>query len=124
MKVLIVEDDADMRSLLTEILAPEDVEAEQASDGETAIHKIEGGYQPDLVLLDLHLPGVDGWEVFRLLREKTRSKIAVVTADVLAAPEFVKDADAVFTKPFSLMELVVKIKAMLGRAETQEGEQA
>jgi DNA-binding response OmpR family regulator len=120
MKVLIVEDDADMRRLLMEVLAAEDAETEQASDGETAIHKIESGYKPDLVLLDLHLPGVDGWEVFRMLREQTSSKIVVVTADVLAAPEFVKDADAVFTKPFSLMELLVKIKSMLGRGEKQE----
>src|SRR5512142_2061812 len=121
MKVLIVEDDADMRRILMEVIASANVEAEQAADGETVIRKIESGYKPDLVLLDLHLPGVDGWEVFRLLREKTNSKIAVVTADVLAAPEFLKDADAVFTKPFSLMELLVKIKAMLGRGEKQEG---
>lgn len=120
MKALIVEDDPDMQRLLTEVLASANVEAEQASDGETVIHKIESGYQPDLVLLDLHLPGVDGWEVFRVLREKTRSKIAVVTADVPAAPEFLKDADAVFTKPFSLTELLVKIQAMLGRGEKQE----
>ncbi len=121
MKVLIVEDDADMLRLLTEVVASANVEAEQAADGETVIRKIESGYKPDLVLLDLHLPGVDGWEIFRLLREKTNSKIAVVTADVLAAPEFLKNADAVFTKPFSLMELLVKIKAMLARGEKQEG---
>lgn len=120
MKVLIVEDDADMRALLTDVVASANAEAEQASDGETAIQKIEGGYQPDLVLLDLHLPGVDGWEVFRVLREKTSSKIAVVTADVLAAPELVKDADAVFTKPFPLVELLVKIESMLGRGEKRE----
>ncbi len=120
MKVLIVEDDPDMRALLTDVVASANVEAEQAADGETAIQKIEEGYQPDLVLLDLHLPGVDGWEVFRMLREKTNSKIAVVTADVLAAPEFVQDADAVFTKPFPLMELLVKIESMLGRGEKRE----
>ncbi len=120
MKVLVVEDDADMRRLLTEVVSSANVEAEQAADGETVIHKIENGYKPDLVLLDLHLPGVDGWELFRLLREKTNSKIAVVTADVLAAPEFVKDADAVFTKPFSLMELLVKVKSMMGQSEKQE----
>ncbi len=120
MKILIVEDDADMRGLLTDVAASANAEAEQASDGETAIHKIESGYRPDLVLLDLHLPGADGWEVFRPLREKTTSKIVVVTADVLAAPEFIKDADAVFTKPFSLMELLVKVKAMMGQSEKQE----
>jgi DNA-binding response OmpR family regulator len=120
MKVLIVEDDDDMRRLLTEVIASANAEAEQASDGETVVSKIESGYKPDLVLLDLHLPGIDGWEIFRMLREKTKSKIAVVTADVLAAPEFVKDADAVFTKPFSLMELLVKVKSMLAQGETQE----
>ncbi len=120
MKVLIIEDDADMRRILSEVVASANEEADEAADGETAIRKIESGYMPDLVLLDLHLPGVDGWEVFRLLREKTRSKIAVVTADVLAAPEFLKEADAVFTKPFSLMELLVKIQSLLGRSENQE----
>ncbi len=120
MKVLIVEDDADMRRILMEVIASANVEAEQAPDGETVIHMLESDYKPDLVLLDLHLPGVDGWEVFRLLREKTNSKIAVVTADVLAAPEFLKDADAVFTKPFSLVELLVKVNSMLGRGEKQE----
>lgn len=120
MKVLIVEDDDDMRRLLTDVILSANAEAEQAADGETVIHMIENGYRPDLVLLDLHLPGVDGWEIFRMLREQTSSKIAVVTADVLAAPDLVKDADAVFTKPFSLVELLVKVKAMLGRGEKQE----
>jgi len=120
MKVLIIEDHADMRELLKEILASANAEAEGAEDGETAINKIEGGYQPDLVLLDLHLPGVDGWQVFRFLREKTKSKIAVVTADVRGAPDFVNTADAVFTKPFSTVELLVKINSMLGGGEKQQ----
>ncbi len=120
MKVLIVEDNEDMRDLLRNVLASVNVEAEPAEDGETAIHKVESGYEPDLVLLDLHLPGMDGWEVFRILREKTKSKIAVVTADISAAPEFVDKADAVFTKPFSTVELLVKITSMLAGSEKQQ----
>ncbi len=113
MKVLIVEDNKDMRDVLMNYFALPNVETEPAKDGETAIHKIESGYEPDLVLLDLHLPGMDGWEVFRILREKTKSKIAVVTVDDMAAPQFTEKADAVFTKPFSTTELLIKITSMV-----------
>ncbi len=113
MKVLIVEDNKDMRDVLMNYFALPNVETEPAKDGETAIHKIESGYEPDLVLLDLHLPGMDGWEVFRILREKTKSKIAVVTVDDMAAPQFTEKADAIFTKPFSSTELLVKITSMV-----------
>jgi len=122
MKVLIVEDDMDMRILLKNVLAGLNIEAEEAPDGESAIRRIESGDEPDLVLLDLHLPGVDGWAVYKALREKTRSKIAVVTADVIAAPEFVNEADAVFVKPFRFTELIVKLTSLLAGAK-REGEQ-
>ncbi len=125
MKVLIIEDNKDMREVLLNFLALPNVETEPAKDGETAIRKIESGYEPDLVLLDLHLPGMDGWEVFRILRAKTKSKIAVLTVDDMAAPQFIGKADAVFTKPFSTMELLVKITSMLrvGRKQqTESGE--
>ncbi|MBN2116282.1 MAG: response regulator transcription factor [Anaerolineales bacterium] len=112
MKVLIVEDNSDMREVLMKVLALPNIETEPAKDGETAVRKIESGYQPDLALLDLHLPGMGGEEVFRILREKTRSKIAVITVDDMAAPQFVEKADAVFTKPFSTTELLVKITSM------------
>ena len=55
MKVLIVEDDGDMRRLLKIVLAGMDVETEEAPDGESAIHSLETSSEPDLVLLDLHL---------------------------------------------------------------------
>ncbi len=122
MKILIIEDNKDMRDVLINVLALPNVETEPAKDGETAIRKIESGYQPDLVLLDLHLPGMSGEDVFRILREKTKSKIAVVTVDDMAAPQFVEKADAVFTKPFSTMELLVKITSIvLAGGEKQQG---
>ncbi len=113
MKVLIIEDNKDMRDVLMNVLALPNVETETAGDGETAVRKIESGYQPDLVLLDLHLPGMGGEDVFRILRERTRSKIAVITVDDMAAPQFVEKADAVFTKPFSTTELLIKITSMV-----------
>lgn len=112
MKVLIIEDHKDMREVLANVLALPNVATETAKDGETAVRKIENGYQPDLVLLDLHLPGMGGEEVFQILREKTKTKIAVITVDDMAAPQFVEKADAVFTKPFSTTELLVKITSM------------
>src|SRR5512138_3036651 len=113
MKVLIIEDHKDMRDVLMNILALPNVETDPAKDGETAVRKIESGYQPDLALLDLHLPGMSGEEVFRILREKTKCKIAVITVDDMAAPQFIEKADAVFTKPFSTTELLVKITSMI-----------
>lgn len=112
-KILIVEDDEDMRRLLKVVTTGLDVETQEAADGETAIHSIEDGEEPDLVLLDLHLPHVSGEEVFEAIRRNSKSAIVIVTADILAAPEFVEKADAVFTKPFRMPELIIKLTALL-----------
>lgn len=114
-KILIVEDDADMRRLLKTVVNSLNVETEEAEDGETAIHCIEGGDDPDLVLLDLHLPHASGEEVFDAIRKNSRSAIIIVTADVFAAPEFTDKAEGVFTKPFKARELLVKISSLLGK---------
>lgn len=114
-KILIVEDDEDMRRLLKVITAGLNVETEEAPDGETAIHSIEGGEEPDLVLLDLHLPHASGEDVFEVVRKNSKSAIVIVTADVLAAPEFVEKADGVFTKPFRMPELLLKLTSLLAK---------
>ncbi len=116
MKTMIVEDDRDMMTVLqyvaTNMLK---VEVEKVKDGESLIAQIEAGNIPNLVLLDLHLPGISGEDVFLFLREKTDSKIIIVTADVRAAQDFIKNhnADAIFVKPFSLDELALKISSLL-----------
>ena len=122
MKVLIVEDDADMRRLLKIVMAGLDVETEEAPDGESAIHSIETGEEPDLVLLDLHLPHTSGEEVFDAIRKHSKSAIVIVTADILAAPEFVSKAEGVFTKPFKTNELILKLTSLLSttRNDAQE----
>jgi two-component system response regulator VicR len=116
-KILIVEDDADMRRLLKTVVNSLNVETEEAMDGETAIHNIEDGDDPDLVLLDLHLPHASGEEVFEAIRKHSRSAIIVVTADIFSAPEFTQKAEGVFTKPFKAKELLVKISSLLGRGK-------
>lgn len=122
MKVLIVEDDADMRRLLKVVTEGLDVETEEAPDGESAIHSIETGDDPDLVLLDLHLPEMSGEEVFDAFRKNSRSAIVIVTADILAAPEFIEKADGVFTKPFKMPELIVKLHSLLAKGRGKESE--
>lgn len=117
MKVLIVEDDADMRRLLKMVVESIHVEADEAADGESVIRSIENGEKPDLVLLDLHLPNTSGEEVFDALREHCNSAVVIVTADVFAASKFVEKAEGVFTKPFKPKELLVKISSLLGRRE-------
>lgn len=113
MKVLIVEDDGDMRRLLKIVLAGMDVVTEEAPDGESAIRSLETSDEPDLVLLDLHLPYTSGEEVFDAIRKHSKSAIVIVTADILAAPEFVSKAEGVFTKPFKTNELIVKLTSLL-----------
>lgn len=114
MKVLIVEDDADMRRLLKMVVESLNAETQEAEDGESAIRSIKGD-TPDLVLLDLHLPNVSGSEVFDAIRKHCNSAVVIVTADVFAASEFVEKAEGVFTKPFKPKELLVKISSLLGR---------
>ncbi|MFZ5884040.1 MAG: response regulator [Chloroflexota bacterium] len=115
MKVLIVEDDADMRRLLKMVVEGLNAETQEAEDGESAIRSIEKGDTPDLVLLDLHLPNVSGSEVLDAIRKHCNSAVVIVTADVFAASEFVEKAEGVFTKPFKPKELLVKISSLLGR---------
>jgi two-component system KDP operon response regulator KdpE len=122
MKVLIVEDDADMRRLLKVVMDGLDVETEEAPDGESAIHSIETGDDPDLVLLDLHLPEISGEEVFDMIRKNSSSAIVIVTADILAAPGFIEKADGVFTKPFKMAEMIVKLNSLLAKGRRREGE--
>ena len=117
MKVLIVEDDADMRRLLKTVVDSLNVETEEAEDGEAAIHSIEGGEEPDLVLLDLHLPHTSGEEVFDAIRKNSRSAIIIVTADIFSAPEFAEKAEGVFTKPFKARELLVKVSSLLWKGD-------
>jgi CheY-like chemotaxis protein len=73
-----------------------------------------------LVLLDLYLPEMSGEEIFDVIRKNSKS--AIVTADILAAPEFIEKADGVFTKPFKTPEMIVKLNSLLAKGRKREGE--
>ncbi|MGB6375831.1 MAG: response regulator [Syntrophobacteria bacterium] len=115
-KILVVDDEWELRNLLTEFLTGEGYDVIQASNGEEALELAEKE-EPQVILLDVNMPGIDGIEVCRRLKEEDKTRfipIIMVTAledrDVDA---FVEGADDFVTKPFSLVELSFRVKSML-----------
>ncbi|HOK65647.1 MAG TPA: response regulator [Anaerohalosphaeraceae bacterium] len=121
-KILIVEDEEDVQELIQYNLRKNGFLCESALDGKTALTKADT-YKPDLVLLDLMLPRIDGLQVCRSLKSSsTLSKIPVIIltakgteSDIVAGLE--AGADDYITKPFSPQVLLARIKAVLRRAE-------
>jgi len=118
--ILIVEDETNIRANMAEFLQAEDFETILAKDGEEAITLFEEK-KPDLVILDLMLPKIDGLEVCKHIRRDSDVPIIMVTArdeeiDKLLGLEL--GADDYITKPFSLRELKARIKAVLRRTKS------
>jgi two-component system alkaline phosphatase synthesis response regulator PhoP len=114
---LVVDDEANLVDLVTGYLEREGFVVATASDGPTAVDTARA-IQPDLVVLDLMLPGFDGLEVCRRLRQFTDSYVLMLTARAEEIDRIVGlevGADDYLTKPFSPRELVARVKAMLRR---------
>jgi DNA-binding response OmpR family regulator len=116
-RVLVVDDEPHIRTVLRGYLRADGFEVEEAGDGEAAMVQMRGN-PPDLVLLDVMLPGIDGLEVLRQLRTFSDAYVFLVTA---RAEEVVKlvglgvGADDYVTKPFSPREVTARVKAVLRR---------
>ncbi len=123
MRILIIDDDTELTALLTEFLAREGYEIEFAHDGVRGLELAErGGF--DLVVLDLMLPGTDGFAVLRQLRAKSSVPVLVLTArgadeDRIVGLEI--GADDYLAKPFNPRELLARIKAILRRVVKPRG---
>jgi len=120
--VLIIEDDLDITELVRYHLEKEGFECRHAADGPTAL-KLARDYRPDLLILDLMLPGLDGLEVCRQLRREpktARLPILMLTARAEEVDRVVGlelGADDYVVKPFSPRELVARVKAILRRVQ-------
>jgi len=118
-KILIIEDDKFLRELITRKLIKEDFEVSEAVDGEEGIKKIKEE-KPDLILLDLILPGVDGFEVLsRMKKESTLASIPVIILSNLGQKDDVEKGlkmgavDYLIKAHFTPGEIIDKIKAAL-----------
>ena len=118
-KILIVEDEESIADLEKDYLELSGFEVEVANDGQTGLEKALSG-DFDLVILDLMLPGVDGFEICRKVRAEKNTPIIMVSAkkdDIDKIRGLGLGADDYMTKPFSPSELVARVKAHLARYE-------
>ena len=116
-KILIVDDDSNIAELISLYLTKEMYETKTASDGEEALSLFRS-FVPDLIMLDLMLPGIDGYEVCRRIRQESMTPIIMLSAkgetfDKVLGLEL--GADDYMIKPFDPKELVARVKAVLRR---------
>ena len=116
-KVLIVDDDANISELISLYLTKEFYDTKIVYDGEAALKEFDS-YQPNLILLDLMLPGIDGYQVCREIRQRSNVPIIMLSAkgevfDKVLGLEL--GADDYIIKPFDSKELVARVKAVLRR---------
>ena len=123
-KILIVDDDANIAELISLYLTKECYETMIVNDGEEALSVFKT-FQPNLILLDLMLPGIDGYQVCREIRSKSSTPIIMLSAkgevfDKVLGLEL--GADDYIIKPFDSKELVARVKAVLRRYQPAKQE--
>ncbi len=118
-RILIVEDEEPIRNGLTDVFVYHGYEADQAADGNQGLAKALSGTF-DLVLLDVMLPGLDGFEVCRRIRAQDRDQPIIMLTAKTADQDIVQGlslgADDYVSKPFSVAQLVLRVQAVLRRA--------
>jgi DNA-binding response OmpR family regulator len=117
-KILIVDDEARMRKIVSDFLLREGYQIFEAGDGEEALIQF-AEQQPDLLILDVMMPHMDGWQVCREIRKQSNVPIIMVTArseEIDELTGFDLGADEYIAKPFSPRILVARVNALLRRA--------
>lgn len=122
-KILIVDDDSNIAELISLYLIKECFDTQIVGDGESALRVVKS-WQPDLILLDLMLPGIDGYQVCREVRASSDTPIIMLSAkgevfDKVLGLEL--GADDYMEKPFDSKELVARVKAVLRRYKAHSG---
>jgi DNA-binding response OmpR family regulator len=123
-KILLVEDEPDMLDLTAYVLRRERFVVAEAADGAAALRRWKAD-RPDIVILDLGLPSVDGFEVLRKIREESETPVLILTGRPKGpdlARAFNLGTDDFLAKPFEYRELIARIRAILRRAKTAQQE--
>ena len=122
-KILVIDDEPTIVNLVQAYLKPEGYEVFTATDGPSGL-KAARAFKPDLVVLDVMLPGMDGLELLSRLRRESQVYVILLTARTEETDKIVGlsvGADDYVTKPFSPRELVARVKAALRRIQTGSG---
>ncbi|HEY4101837.1 MAG TPA: response regulator transcription factor [Gemmatimonadales bacterium] len=122
-RILVVEDQRDLAELVARNLGIEGFETRVVGNGREVMPLVRS-WRPDLVILDLMLPGLDGFEVLRMLRGSDRTLPVIIlsarTEEVDKIRGFRLDADQYVTKPFGVLELLERVHALLRRTAVRE----
>ena len=121
-KILVVDDTRNVQVLLSDFLSSQDFEVLSASDGREALEIVHQS-NPDLILLDIMMPNMDGYQFITHLRRESNIPVIMITAKQQEADiihGFDLGADDYITKPFRLRELLVRMRAVLRRAAPRE----
>ncbi len=122
-KILVIDDEPSIVNLVTAYLKPEGYEVHTAMDGPAGL-KAARAFKPDLVILDIMLPGMDGLELLSRLRRESQVYVILLTAKTEETDKIVGlsvGADDYVSKPFSPRELTARVKAALRRIPTGAG---
>jgi two-component system, OmpR family, alkaline phosphatase synthesis response regulator PhoP len=125
-RVLVIEDNADLAAGISYNLQKEKLDVRVEEDGTTGLRAARE-WRPDLVILDLMLPGMDGFAVLEALRRAgDRTPVLILTAKDQESDKikgFVLDADQYVTKPFSLRELLARVHSLLRKSQAQRAQE-
>ena len=121
-RILVVDDDADIRSLVVELLSRAGFEVKEAGDGRSGLRSLHAS-PPDLVVLDVSMPELDGWQTLERIRDLSDVPVLMLTArgaELERVRGLQAGADDYLVKPFGRQELVARVQALLRRSRPRD----